>query len=54
MLLPRQALHAVKLTIPWNGGEISWAAELASDMVDFIEGREVDFMSGVVNWSRKG
>jgi 23S rRNA pseudouridine1911/1915/1917 synthase len=54
LLLPRQALHATKLTIPWDGSEISWEVELAKDLVDFIEGREVDFMSGVVTWSRKG
>lgn len=54
LLLPRQALHAAKLTIPWNGVEISWEAELSRDLVNFIEGREVDFMSGVVIWSRKG
>jgi 23S rRNA pseudouridine1911/1915/1917 synthase len=54
LLLPRQALHAAKLTIPWDGSEISWEIELAKDLVDFIEGREVDFMSGVVTWSRKG
>ena len=54
LLLPRQALHAAKLTIPWDGSEITWEAELSKDLVDFIEGREVDFMSGVVIWSRKG
>lgn len=54
LLLPRQALHAAKLTIPWDGKEISWQAELSRDLVDFIEGRDVNFMSGVVIWSRKG
>ena len=54
LLLPRHALHAAKLTIPWGGEKISWEAPLAGDLVDFIEGREVDFMSGVVMWSRKG
>jgi 23S rRNA pseudouridine1911/1915/1917 synthase len=54
LLLPRQALHAAKLSIPWEGREITWEAELAKDLVDFIEGREVNFMSGVVIWSRKG
>lgn len=54
LLLPRQALHAAKLSIPWDGREITWEAELAKDLVDFMEGREVNFMSGVVIWSRKG
>jgi 23S rRNA pseudouridine1911/1915/1917 synthase len=54
LLLPRQALHATKLTIPWNGAEISWESDLSADLVDFVEGRGVDFMSGVVIWSRKG
>jgi 23S rRNA pseudouridine1911/1915/1917 synthase len=54
LLLPRQALHAAKLTINWLGGEISWEAQLAVDMKDFIAGRKVEPMPGVVIWSRKG
>ena len=54
LLLPRQALHATKLSIPWKGAEISWETGLSKDLVHFIEGLEVDFMSGVVIWNRKG
>jgi 23S rRNA pseudouridine1911/1915/1917 synthase len=54
LILPRHALHASRLGINWQGEEITWEAELAPDLVDFIEGKAVDFAEGVVNWSRKG
>lgn len=53
LLLPRQALHAAKLSIPWDGSEVEWEAQLPGDFDDFINGREVDFAEGVVLWSRK-
>jgi 23S rRNA pseudouridine1911/1915/1917 synthase len=39
MLLPRQALHARKLSISWNGDLLSWEAPLQSDMDDFMNQR---------------
>lgn len=54
LLLPRQALHAGKLAIEWGGREISWETELAADLRNFIGGREIGAMPGVVIWSRKG
>lgn len=54
LLLPRHALHAAKLSIPWCGGTVSWEAELAGDLCDFIEGKEAKVDPGIVIWSRKG
>jgi 23S rRNA pseudouridine1911/1915/1917 synthase len=52
LLLPRHALHAATLALPWNGQWISWQAELAADLRDFVELREVRETPGVVIWSR--
>lgn len=52
LLLPRQALHAAKLSVPWDGSIVSWEARLPDDFCDFISGRKVDFAEGVVLWSR--
>jgi 23S rRNA pseudouridine1911/1915/1917 synthase len=52
LLLPRHALHAAVLEVPWAGGTVEWRAELSPDLVDFIEGREVVETPGVVIWSR--
>lgn len=53
LILPRHALHAASLGIRSQEEEISWEAELAPDLADFIAGKPVDFAEGVVNWSRK-
>ncbi len=37
MLLPRQALHAHRLKIPWDGAWKEWQCPLAKDMFYFIE-----------------
>lgn len=50
--LPRHALHAATLSVPWAGEMIRWEAGLASDLADFIEGREICETPGVVIWSR--
>jgi 23S rRNA pseudouridine1911/1915/1917 synthase len=50
--LPRHALHAAVLRIPWNGGMIEWKARLAEDLIEFIKGREIGETPGVVIWSR--
>ncbi|QTN32434.1 RNA pseudouridine synthase [Akkermansiaceae bacterium] len=54
LILPRHALHAARLGLSWQGGEVAWEAPLAPDLGDFIAGKPVDFAEGVVNWSRKG
>ncbi len=53
LLLPRHALHAARLGITWQGGEVTWEAALAPDLEDFIVGKSVNFAEGVVNWCRK-
>ena len=52
LLLPRHALHATRLTIPWLGQHLSWTADLAPDLADFAAGRETRDTPGVVIWSR--
>lgn len=50
--LPRHALHAAVLAVPWFGERIEWCAGMQRDLEDFISGREVRETPGVVIWSR--
>lgn len=50
--LPRQALHATRLSLDWQGRRIGWQAELPKDLQDFIAGKAVGFTEGIVIWSR--
>lgn len=52
LLLPRHALHAAKLGLPLGGRRFEWKAELACDLADFIDGKDVQETPGVVIWSR--
>jgi len=52
MILPRHALHAAVLEVPWAGGLVEWRTELAGDLTDFSEGRETVERAGIVIWSR--
>ncbi len=52
LFLPRHALHAEVLALPWAGRIIEWRAELAADLRDFVEGKEVLPNADVVIWSR--
>jgi 23S rRNA pseudouridine1911/1915/1917 synthase len=52
LLLPRHALHAATLSLPWRGQRIEWQCGLPDDLADFIEGREILELPGVVIWSR--
>ncbi len=52
LVLPRHALHAAVLEIPWAGQQIRWEAELPQDLVEFCEGREISLTPDVVIWSR--
>jgi len=54
LLLPRHALHASRLELPWGGRRTAWVAELGPDLLDFVEGRKIDATPGVVIWSRHG
>lgn len=52
--LPRHALHAAMLAVPWDGIRREWRADLPPDLVDFCAGREIRPISGAVGWSRRG
>jgi hypothetical protein len=50
--LPRHALHAAALEIPWAGQQVRWEAELPKELVEFAEGREISLTPDVVIWCR--
>jgi len=52
LVLPRHALHAASLEIPWAGKPVRWEAEMPCDMVEFCAGREISPTPEVVIWSR--
>ncbi len=52
LILPRHALHAAELEVPWNGHRIRWQSELGPDLRDYIAGRPASAPSDVVIWSR--
>jgi len=52
LYLPRHALHAAVLAVPWAGRLLEWRAELAQDLQDFVAGRDVEPNADVVIWSR--
>lgn len=52
LLLPRHALHAASLEIPWAGEPVRWEAEMPCDMVEFSAGWEISPTPEVVIWSR--
>lgn len=52
LLLPRHALHAAVLALPWQGRRFEWQAPLPDDLADFLTGRPYQETPGVVTWSR--
>ena len=38
LLLPRHALHASRLAVPWGNREVAWEAPLAEDLRAFVDG----------------
>lgn len=50
--LPRHALHAAALAVPWQGRRVAWEAGLAKDLRDFIAGAPVTELTDAVLWSR--
>ena len=52
LLLPRHALHATRLSVPWHGRRLAWHAPLAADLTGFVAGMEIADTPGVVIWSR--
>ena len=52
LILPRHALHAGALKIPWEGKEMRWEAEMARDMREFSSGEQISLTPDVVIWNR--
>lgn len=52
LLLPRQALHASVLVLPWRGEVKRWVAGLANDLDEFVKGHSISETPDVVIWSR--
>ncbi|MEX1114381.1 MAG: pseudouridine synthase [Akkermansiaceae bacterium] len=52
LILPRHALHAASLGIPWGGKMIEWEADLPKDLEEFTLGMEISLTPDVVIWSR--
>jgi 23S rRNA pseudouridine1911/1915/1917 synthase len=52
LVLPRHALHAACLEIPWAGKSVRWEAEMARDMTEFSAGEKISVTPEVVIWSR--
>jgi 23S rRNA pseudouridine1911/1915/1917 synthase len=50
--LPRHALHAAMLAIPWRGQRLQWHTTLPPDLSDFIAGKPITEISGVRQWCR--
>lgn len=49
---PRQALHAERLGLEWEGRAVCWEAALPADFAAFVEGRRLLEPPGVVIWNR--
>lgn len=52
LVLPRHALHAAVLEIPWQGVRARWESNPGMDLVEFLEGKEISETPDVVIWSR--
>ena len=50
--LPRHALHATVLTVPWQGSSLTWHAPLAPDLADFLAGRPTPAHPAALLWNR--
>lgn len=52
LILPRHALHAAALEVPWGGLRMRWQSKPAADLRDFVAGLPVTASADVVIWSR--
>jgi hypothetical protein len=52
LCLPRHALHAAVLAVPWRERRLEWRADLAPDLRAFVAGSPVTEIAGAVLWSR--
>ncbi|MEO0018432.1 MAG: hypothetical protein RLZZ522_1715 [Verrucomicrobiota bacterium] len=50
--LPRHALHAAVLAVPWQGRRVAWRVDLAGDLQAFVAGAPVAEIADAVLWSR--
>ncbi len=50
--LPRQALHADRMALPWRGEWLDWRIGMPDDLDDFVAGREIKDTPNVVIWDR--
>lgn len=53
LLLPRHALHACKLSVPWSDTTLVWESALPQDMREFLSGAPISEWPGVVIWDRR-
>ena len=53
LFLPRHALHACRLTLPWRAATVfDWVSPLPGDLAGFLAGHPRTEIPGVVIWSR--
>ncbi len=52
LFLPRHALHAAVLAVPWAGRLLEWRSELSKELRDFAAGNDVEPTPDIVIWSR--
>ncbi len=52
LILPRHALHAAVLEIPWGGETCRWEAALPQDLHEFSQGAAISPTRDVVIWNR--
>lgn len=52
--LPRHALHASRLSLPWRGCQMDWSAPLPREICDFMDGLPYRESASIMEWSREG
>jgi 23S rRNA pseudouridine1911/1915/1917 synthase len=52
LILPRHALHAACLSVPWSGEMRRWKADLPTDFEEFMGGQQISVTPDLVIWSR--
>lgn len=50
--MPRQALHASSLSVPWRNDKKLWHSELPADFQTFLRGGQVGFLPEIATWTR--
>jgi len=53
LLIPRHALHATRLAIPWQGERIQWECTLPGDLHAFVSGTKADAAPNLFLWNRE-